>query len=396
MLRPEPRACRLRHAQILAVLAALASPMAVRAQSSPPADKPDAGAPDACQLLQKSDLEALFPGRSVTPKGSTLSPVFKGPQYNEGCMYVVRLPSPTSSSELAKFVSLTVVTWGKGASGRDGSIDTFANMRATQDKIASGNPSLKKTITTAPGIGDEAFQDVSEFTSVVRARKGDLIFVLSLDNYSTQTLPNALVLARQVATRWQEGTGMVAAQAPVAANTQVEVPPDTRKSAQAPADQWPDACALLKEEDVRSVFSDMKLDPVRKSMGTLTFEGREKRVEALPHPISCSYDAKKVLTEGGERKIVVNTVSLSVQDVAATPELAEKSYKVARKVGDAKTEIPGIGDEASLSPFNRIYIRKGLLNVAVSVNGDMRDRALYEDARERVTALAERVAGRLP
>ena len=53
--------------------------------------------PDACKLLTQADLEALFPGRPITSKGATLSPVYKGPQYNQSCMYMVKLPSPTPS-----------------------------------------------------------------------------------------------------------------------------------------------------------------------------------------------------------------------------------------------------------------------------------------------------------
>jgi hypothetical protein len=41
-------------------------------------------------LLPQADLEALFPGRPITTKGPTLSPIYEGPQYAESCMYIVR------------------------------------------------------------------------------------------------------------------------------------------------------------------------------------------------------------------------------------------------------------------------------------------------------------------
>ena len=70
-------------------VAALAQTATVTAPPSPLA----ASAPDACRLMPRADIEALFPGRPVTDKGPTLSPLSRGPQYAEGCTYVVRLPT---------------------------------------------------------------------------------------------------------------------------------------------------------------------------------------------------------------------------------------------------------------------------------------------------------------
>lgn len=54
--------------------AALAQSATVTA-APPPAPSPmAANAPDACRLMPRADLEALFPGRPVTDKGPTLSP----------------------------------------------------------------------------------------------------------------------------------------------------------------------------------------------------------------------------------------------------------------------------------------------------------------------------------
>ena len=65
------------------LLLALAGPALAQTATTPPAtSEPVASgkAPDACRLLPQADLEALFPGRPITAKGPTLSPVHRGPQ----------------------------------------------------------------------------------------------------------------------------------------------------------------------------------------------------------------------------------------------------------------------------------------------------------------------------
>jgi hypothetical protein len=65
-----------------------------RAQNAdPPAG---VGLPDACKLMPQSDLEVLFPGMPITSTGAMLSVDYQGPQWNQGCTYSVKLPSPTS------------------------------------------------------------------------------------------------------------------------------------------------------------------------------------------------------------------------------------------------------------------------------------------------------------
>ena len=204
-------------------------------------------------MLSQVDLEALFPGRPIASKGPTLSPVYKGPQYAESCMYVIKLPSPTSKLETSKFASVTIVKWGGETDGRNGSAATFASIRSMREKVAE-NPKLNIRIEPLPGIGEEGFLETSNSTIAIRVRKADLIYVLSLDVYSPQSQPNAVALAAQVAKRWKGGVGMVEAATPIAANSSVDIPADTRVSSVAPADQWPDACALLTAEDVRAIF----------------------------------------------------------------------------------------------------------------------------------------------
>jgi hypothetical protein len=57
--------------------------------------------------------------------------------------------------------------------------------------------------------------------------------------------------------------------------------------------------------------------------------------------------------------------------------------------------VEGLGDEASFSASNVIYIRKGLLMIQVGVGGGERDRAIHDDATRRVNALAKLVARKL-
>jgi len=83
----------LKYVAIWSPLVAVLGAAEVQAQSIV-TSKPDAPAaqansklPDACKLLTQADLEVLFPGRPITSKGPTLSPIFKGPQYAESCMY---------------------------------------------------------------------------------------------------------------------------------------------------------------------------------------------------------------------------------------------------------------------------------------------------------------------
>jgi hypothetical protein len=377
----------------------LLSAAEVRAQSivTPRPDAPtlQGNLPDACKLLPQADLDALFPGRPIVSKGPTLSPIYKGPQYAESCMYMITLPSPTSKLETDKFASVTIVRWGGETDDGDGSAATFASIRSAKEKLAS-DPTLKVHLEPVSGIGEEAFLEISNSTITVRVRKADLIYILSLDVYSPQSRPNALALAAQVAKRWKGGIGMVEAATPIAANGSVDIPADTRASSIAPADQWPDACALLTAEDVRAVFSDMKIDPPLKTMGQIKHVSRIDRVEDLPKPIRCVYLTSRSDLINGERRSVVHDVNLNVSNMAATPEHAKKYYEAARKVGDAKTEIVGLGDEASISVMNAIYIRKGLLTVEIRVGGGDRDRALHDDATRRVNDLAKLVAGKLP
>jgi hypothetical protein len=382
-----------------ALVTALLGTPEVQAQSvvTSKSDAPAAQAnlPDACKLLTQADLEALFPGRSITSKGPTLSPIYKGPQYAESCMYMIKLPSPTSKAEMAKFASVTIIAWGGETDGRNGSAATFASIRSTRDKLAS-DPNLNVRLEPVTDIGEEAFLEISHSTIAIRVRKADLIYVVSLDVYSPQSQPNAVALAAQVAKRWRGGVGMVEEATPVATNSSLDIPADTRASSVAPVDQWPDACALLAPEDVRAIFSDMKIEPPRKTMGQIKHESRIDRVEDLPRPIGCRDQTSRADLVNGERRFVTYDVNLIVSNMAATPELSKKFYEAARKVGDAKTEIAGLGDEASVSVMNAIYIRKGHLTVEVRVGGGDRDRALHDDATRRVNALAKLVAEKLP
>lgn len=379
------------------LLLALAGPALAQTTTTTPATEPVTAAgkaPDACRLLPQADLEALFPGRPITAKGQTLSPISRGPQYAESCMYSVKLPSPTSKLDHARFASVTVIRWDGVARGRETPAQAFASIKATREKVAA-DPKITLKLEPVSGIGDEAFQETNSSSVVIRARKDDLIYAVSLDLYSEQTAPNALALAKQAAARWQGGTGMVDTTQQVATNSAVTVPADTRPSSVAPVEQWPDACALLTPEEIKATFPGMTIGDPRKLMGKITHESRENRQEALPNPIGCQFDAKRTVEKDGKRTIELNQIQVSVRNVAANEDLSKRWFQSAIKVSEAKTPVAGLGDEAALDIMNRIHIRKGLTTVEVRVSGGERDQALHDQAKQRVGELAKIVAARL-
>jgi hypothetical protein len=137
----------------------------------------------------------------------------------------------------------------------------------------------------------------------------------------------------------------------------------------------------------------MKVDPPRKTMAKLTHYSRVDRVEDLPYPVSCSYHAVRTDLVNGQSKVRTSTIEIHVRDVAATLEAAKEHYKLR-----TETPVDGLGDEAQIDIANNIYIRQGVLNVAVYVGGgyDDRDRVLYADSRRRLLEIAKLVAARLP
>lgn len=309
---------------------------------------------------------------------------------------MVRLPSPTSKTDVARFASLTVIRWGDSpAVGRGTARDSFASLRTARERVAA-DPKVSLRIEPLADVGEEAFLETSAHRIAVQARKGDLIVLASLDPYSSQTPGNASALARQALARWQPGVGMVAAAAPIAAQAAVAVPADTRVSQTAPADQWPDACALMTTEDVKAVFPDMTIATPVQFKGKITHESRENRIEEIPKPIGCLYNLRRTDTVDGKRVTVSHQVQMSVRNLASTPAFSQRYFEISRKVGEPKTPVAGLGDEAFIDILNRIQIRKGLLSVEVRVGGGERDAALHAVARERVNALAARVAAKLP
>jgi hypothetical protein len=369
---------------------------AAEAQAQNAVPPANSGLPDACKLMPQSDLEALFPGMPIDAKGPTLSPIYQGPQYNSACMYSVKLPSPTSKLDTAKFISLTVIKCDVCyLKNKTSATEVLANVRDTKQKVAA-NPSLHMQLDPLSDVGDEAFQVTTDHDVNIYTRKDDLVLFLSVAKYSRETQPNAVALAGQVVKRWRGGVGMVEAASSIAANTSVALPPDTRVSATASADKWPDACALLTPADVRTVFGDMTIDQPRKTMGEIRFDSRVDRVEKLPLPISCHYLAHKTTLVNGQRQVITNSIDMNIEDVATSVDFAKKHYGIALKVGDADTVVDGLGDEAGIDIMNRIHIRKGVLTIAVHVGGGERDQALHADARRRVNEIAKLVAAKLP
>jgi hypothetical protein len=343
--------------------------------------------PDACALMPKPDLEALFPGQTIKDGESNLSALSKGPQFVENCAYRVRVPNPRTTGDQTKFAWLFVID--NGAGPRD-----FADRFKSRSETAAMR---KARVEKVEGIGDEAFQDVSERETTVYVRKGALFFDVQLDSYSAQTLPNALALARQAAGRWSDAAGMGPGDGNVARNEKVEIPADTRESMQAPAEQWPDACAMLTKEDVQAVYQGLDIDGPDRRMAMLTSGSREQKSVPLPHPIGCTYTATETKNVSGGRDINTTSIRLNVADMAAKPEYAQRMYKVIR--GDA--DLPGIGsaEQASIKASSgEVAMLKGPLTLTLKASSykGSRDQAQHDKDVELLKALAARVAARLP
>lgn len=370
-------------------------------RAAAPADAPaaNAGLPDACKLMTQADVAALFKGMPVKNFSKQLSPVYRGPQFVSICGYSVKLPA----ARLPKFASLVISQCGVCDKSR-----TPGSLKGAPDGEAAVAGNQVKILSH---VGDEAFEvfstTLNEFKLYVR--KDDLTFILTLDKASEKSESHAVALATQAAKRWRGGVGVVEAATPIDTKAVVEAvpytPPPPRAAAPAAAtagtsppaslatrpqtsvsqDKWPDPCKLLTLADIRAVFGDMTIDPQQKAVPI-------QMPDNIPAPLPCDYTAHKNVTVNGKRSFVLNSVRLTVFDMATTVELAKKYYRLSH--GD--TPLPGLGEEASIDAMNHIYIRKGVLNVELRIGGDARDRALFEDARTRLNALAKRVAANLP
>jgi len=381
---------------VLTIAAFLLCTIHAHAQNGPaPAGS---GKPDACKLVTRSDLEALFPGMEVGSKQPNLSPLFEGlPQYNQSCLYRVKLPSATSKMFIADIISVVVIgcdLCNTGSPTNNNAAKILAETRHTEEKVAA-NPSFHWKVTSLPGVGDDAFEVTSVPEYKIYARKDDLVYAVKLAKYSEQTQANAVALATQVARRWRGGVGMVQAGTPIAANRGVQQPPDTRVLVTAAADKWPDACALLTRADVSAVFGDMTVNgQPHRTMGKLVFHSRINRVETLPHPISCSYTAEKPAIVNGRRQPIAYLINVHIEDVSTTADYAKKRYELLYR---NDTPLPGLGDEASFDKTNEmVNIRKGALTLWVRVTDDDRDQARHADTLERQEKLAKLVAARMP
>lgn len=186
------------------LLAAVLSAAAAAEETAPEGVAPSAGAqkpdrlPDACKLLSLSDLQVRYPGRFVANSQATLSPSYRGPQYAELCSYAVRLGSARDEGDVTRYVSLQIVSWRDGTVGHGTKTLTAAREAFAKEPAASNAPPTE----SVTGVGDEAFLAVSERWVQLVGRKGELIFELSAQRYSPQTVPDAIALAAQVAKRW--------------------------------------------------------------------------------------------------------------------------------------------------------------------------------------------------
>lgn len=374
----------------LLVAFCLASPVAfAQTTVSPGIATPEPPRPDACRLMPLSDLEALYPGKAVTARGPSLSPISRGPQYVEGCQYSARLPSATSPGDVSRFFSLAVVRFG-GDPAKDAA-ESFASLKRLRETVGA-DPKIRLKIEPIEGVGQEAFVEDRGTSLAIVVRKDDLVFTVSADVHAEDTRRNALALAGQAASRWRGGEGVVERKEPVARNEAVAVPPDTRQPSVAPGDAWPDACALLTMADMRAVFPGATLKEPRAMTGKIRHEGREQKTETLPKPIACLFDVRRKV----EGQQVFHIAQVALKNVAATPELSKRFYDVSAKVVGPLSPLAGLGEEAGIDALNRITVRKGLYAIEVKVTGGERDRTLHAEARERALELARIAAGRLP
>src|SRR5260221_3515 len=107
------------------------------------------------------------------------------------------IAAPGSNLGTARDAAFDIMKWGAEHTGQSEAAETFASMRDAREKSAAA-PNAHIRIEPLPGVGDEAFQETTNYDVVIRARKDDLIFSLSLGMYSPQTQPNAVALAAQV------------------------------------------------------------------------------------------------------------------------------------------------------------------------------------------------------
>lgn len=347
--------------------------------------------PDACRLLPKSDLVALYPGRGIEEKGSQLSPISRGPQYVSSCQYLLRLPSANSQSDVARFASITIVKTGTSVAEATRS---FSALRTLSSDLASDAKNNLK-ITPQPDIGDAAFLETREGNLAITVRKDELIFTVRIDYHADDTLLNLQALAKQSASRWRQGHPVDASDA-IAHNEKVEVPTDTRVPSVAPVETWPDACALLTSADLAIVFPDAKIKPPKAMQGKITHDGRERQVEMLPKPIACLFDISRPNPAGTRPARLYHQAQVAIKNVAATPELSKEFYKVTERVVGPLDPLADLGDEAGIDKLNRITIRKGIFAIEVKVTGGERDQALHAEAKDKALMLSKIAVKRLP
>lgn len=141
------------------------------------------------------------------------------------------------------------------------------------------------------------------------------------------------------------------------------------------------------------MFGDMTIGARERTIGQLRVVSRVDRVETLPRPIRCGSTAHKATMVNGKRQIIVDSIVLPVDHVATTVDVEKRRYWAITQGG---TPVPGIGDEVSIDAENRMNNRKGVLTIFMCVAGDMRDRALDDDTRMRLTELTRLVVSQMP
>lgn len=334
--------------------------------------------PNACELLARTDLQVLLPDAEVTKSAENLSPLFRGQQYVANCLYRVDLDGAAGDGP-RPFVSLAIVRWQGATQATNSPEEGMADLLTEFGKTQPAPPKVLEA------IGDEAFSLEVGQEFRVYARQADLIFQISVDANFPQAPDVAIKAATLAADRWGGGEGktkVLAAPIDMAAPAEDVAKPDTPV--------WPNACAILPEEDVTKVLPEAQLVDTQAMSGSIRFDTGEEI--ALPEPIGCWYTLRRA---GDDGAVITHQVQLTLENVLDDAEAASDYFELSLEVSGDAEPIDGIGTAAAIDPRNKITVQEGNVVFHIRVTGGETDAALHEEAAAVAKILGASVAARL-